>query len=132
MPIHFDSIEKGSTWDRKALARIWGYRSFHAIARGVITPTGQNVIVLFVTEQKQESLTPYEDELVGQTLHWEGEEGHQNDLRIRDAEKSGDQIHVFHRFQHHAPFFYLGKAHLKSATLRSNAPSKFTFELEGD
>ena len=31
---------------------MWGYASFHAIARGVVTPKDDNKIVLFVTEEK--------------------------------------------------------------------------------
>ena len=74
MSLSFARIAVGSIWDRNALAELWGYRSFHALARGVFTPAGDNKIVLFVTEQKQESQTPYTDRLEGgQRLFWEGE-----------------------------------------------------------
>ncbi|GEM_PF-3158137 len=34
----FNKIYKGSSYSRPQLAELWGYASFHAIARGVITP----------------------------------------------------------------------------------------------
>lgn len=129
MPVQFDSISKGSEWDRNELANLWGYQSFHALARGVFTPAGQRFIVLFVTEQKQESLTQYDDRLVGKVLHWEGEDGHQNDLRIAHAGENGDEIHVLYRERHHEPFRYLGEVRVKKATLLTKQPSQFELEV---
>lgn len=129
MLVQFDSISKGSEWDRNKLANLWGYQSFHALARGVFTPAGQRLIVLFVTEQKQESLTQYDDRLVGKVLHWEGEDGHQNDLRIAHAGEKGDEIHVFYRERHHEPFRYLGEVRVKEATLLTSQPSQFELEV---
>lgn len=128
VPVQFESIKKGTEWERNELAELWGYRSFHAIARGVFTPANQNLIVLFVTEDKQESLTQYEDRLSGKRLHWEGEDKHQNDSRIADASKVGNEIHVFHRKRHHTPFTYLGEVRLISSKLLTDKPSEFVFE----
>lgn len=129
MPVQFESIKKGTEWDRNELAELWGYQSFHAIARGVFTPANQNLIVLFVTEDKQESLTQYDDRLTGKTLHWEGEDGHGNDSRIAHASNSGDEIHVFHRNRHHTAFTYIGEVRVKSFKLLSDKPSEFVFEV---
>ncbi len=49
----FEKIRKGGSYSRPQLAELWGYASFHAIARGVVTPQGKNKIILFVTEEKQ-------------------------------------------------------------------------------
>ena len=57
MPISFAKIAKGSNYSRQALAELWGYTSFHAIARGVVTPRNDNKIVLFVTEQNSHPLS---------------------------------------------------------------------------
>jgi hypothetical protein len=129
MPISFDSISPGSKWTRNALAELWSYKSFHAIARGVVTPKGRNVIVLFVTEDKQEGLTQYVDHLEGNTLHWEGEENHQNDGRIANSPQTRDEIHVFHRPRHHESFTYLGRVIVKEVRMRSDKPSEFVFQL---
>lgn len=129
VPVHFDAIKPGSSWTRDQLAELWSYQSFHAIARGVFTPAGQSLIVLFVTEDKQESLTPYADRLDGGVLHWEGKDKHQNDLRIAQSEKTGDEIHVFYRERHHSPFTYLGQVRLISAKLLTHKPSEFVFAV---
>jgi hypothetical protein len=130
MAVEFESIQVGTEWERKELARLWGYSSFHAIARGVVTPVGVNKIILFVTEQKQESLTQYNDQLADGILHWEGEDGHGNDQRIAASSKNADEIHVFYRERHHQPFTYLGIAVLKSNQLLSDEPSKFVFAVQ--
>ncbi len=129
MAVRFDSIKVGTEWDRNQLARLWGYQSFHAIARGVVTPAHDNKIILFVTEEKQEGLTQYADRLCGGTLEWEGEDGHASDRRIAEAAIAGDEIHIFYRERHHAPFRYLGIGTVMSHSLLSNAPSKFVFRV---
>lgn len=129
MAVHFDCIKVGTEWDRNQLALLWGYQSFHAIARGVVTPAHDNKIILFVTEEKQEGLTQYADRLRGGILEWEGEDGHASDRRIADSAIAGDEIHIFYRERHHAPFTYLGIGTVVSHRLLSDAPSKFVFEV---
>jgi hypothetical protein len=85
--------------------------------------------VLFVTEDKQESLTQYADHLDRTTLHWESEDGHQNDLRIAGADKNADEIHVFYRERHHESFRYLGQARVTKTALLANKPSQFEFQI---
>ena len=65
MSVSFSEVTVGGPYSRNNLADLWGYASYHAIARGVVTPRDDNKIVLFVTEQKQKSGTPYADRLVG-------------------------------------------------------------------
>jgi hypothetical protein len=62
MPVDLSQIKHGKVYSRHELAKLWGYRSFHAIARGVVTPTGDNKIVLFITKGKQDSAEPYADD----------------------------------------------------------------------
>ena len=80
----------GAKYARPELAKQWGYESHHAISKGVVTPQGEKVIILFVTRIKQEALTQYRDYLSGDLLFWEGQEKHGTDDRVIDAEKSGD------------------------------------------
>jgi putative restriction endonuclease len=116
----------GHEYDRPTLARLWGYRSYNAISRGVFTPRDQDIIVFFVTNEKQEALTQYEDRIDADVLFWEGEQGHGSDARITAGR---DSIHVFYRERHHSPFVYEGRALLRSHLLRHDGPSKFTFQL---
>jgi putative restriction endonuclease len=129
MAVRFDTLTIGGEYTRPYLAEMWGYQGFQAISRGVITPSGTNIVILFVTEQKQHSLTQYNDYLDGENLHWEGESGHVSDSRIVNANQSGDEIYLFHRTRHHTPFTYRGRVYLEEHNLLVNEPSQFIFSL---
>lgn len=129
MPITFSKIAKGSSYSRQTLAELWGYTSFHAIARGVVTPRNDNKIVLFVTEEKQSSAEQYADRLSGNTLEWEGPTDHFAEDRMLKAEANGEEIHLFHRERHHSDFTYYGRLTVLSHTLHGNRPSHFKFTV---
>jgi len=95
MPVSFAQVAVGNAYSRKELARLWGYASIHAIARGVVTPRGDNKIILFVTREKQESAEQYEDELAGNELRWEGPTDHFAEERMLASAQSGDELHLF-------------------------------------
>jgi putative restriction endonuclease len=95
----------------------------------VVTPAGANYIIFFVTKDKQEALTQYNDYIDGNMLFWEGEEKHSSDKRVIEANKSGAEIHLFHREIHHASFVYFGKIMLTDYQLREKAPSEFVFGI---
>lgn len=130
MPVEFSTLKLGNLYDRPILAAMWGYESFQAIAKGVVTPKGQSLIVLFVTRFKQKALTQYVDYIEDGLLHWEGEDGHGNDLRVARAEENGTAIHLFYRELHHRPFEYKGLLQVRHFELRTDRPSKFLFALE--
>lgn len=129
MPIAFDTLAVGGEYERPHLAKLWGYTSHHAIARGVFTPAGTPFVIIFVTKEKQEMLTQYRDFLDGDVLHWEGEERHGNDDRIVNSARSGDEIYLFYRKRHHSPFSYLGRIELVDHEMRTDGPSRFTFRV---
>ncbi|HEX6587850.1 MAG TPA: HNH endonuclease signature motif containing protein [Longimicrobiales bacterium] len=122
----------GRLYSRPELASLWGYTGYQAIGRGVFTPRGGGFIVLFVTRQKQASLTPYNDFLNGDYLHWEGEEGHSNDDRIRRSPETGEEIHLFYRDIHHTPFRYHGPIELVNFVRNDDRPSEAIFRLVHD
>lgn len=124
--VSFSNIIIGEQFHRPQLADLWGYKSFNAISRGVFTPKDQRVIVLFITKEKQESLTQYEDHIEEDILFWEGEKGHGTDERIISR---SDDIHVFYRDRHHSDFTYRGIAVLNRFHLDKDRPSKFNFTL---
>ena len=126
------SVELGRLYTRPELALLWGYRGHEAISRGVFTPTGGGHIVLFVTRQKQQSLTQYRDFVSGDYLHWEGESGHGNDRRIARAHETGEEIHLFYRDIHHTPFRYYGRIVVIRFIEKQSAPSEFVFRLVHD
>jgi putative restriction endonuclease len=124
--VDFSDITLGHEYDRPTLARMWGYESFNALGRGVVTPKGSGKIILFITKEKQESLTQYEDHIEQDILFWEGEKEHRSDGRIVEGK---DPIHVFYRERHHSSFAYYGLAKVLGYKLFKDQPSKFTFQL---
>ena len=130
MPITFTSLEFGQSYERKYLAKIWGYKSQKAIERGVITPAGTGVVVLFVTKIKAGGTTQYDDYIDGDLLFWEGETAHGTDERIVNARREGNQIHLFYRDIHHTPFTYFGRVTLIEHELKGNRPSRFVYNIE--
>jgi hypothetical protein len=129
MPVNFSTIKPGRQYTRPELAKLWGYEAYQAIARGMFTPAGQRLIVLFVTEEKQTMLTQYEDRFDGKTLKMEGETNHQNDDRIANAKTNGDTIQLFYRKRHHSPFTHYGTLSLVEYQPNASAPSRFVLEV---
>jgi putative restriction endonuclease len=132
MAFDISLVERGRLYTRPELADIWGYRTYHALARGVVTPRESGCILLFVTREKQESLTQYRDFISADRLHWEGEVGHQNDDRIARSHESGEEIHLFYRDIHHTPFRYHGQVLITRFERRTDDPSRFVFQLVHD
>lgn len=129
MPISFASIKPGTSYSRNALAKAWGYKSFHAIARGIVTPQSDNKIVIFITEEKQNSSRQYQDRLVGKILKCEGPDDHFAEERIAHAATNGEQLHLFYRKRHHTDFTYLGEIKLLKLVPGASSPTYFEYEL---
>lgn len=119
----------GGTYSRPQLASIWGYKSYQAIARGVVTPAGSNKIILFVTEDKKDLPTKYVDRLSGDILEWEGPTDHFAENRMINVRASDDEIHLFYREKLKARFLYLGRLTLLEVQCHAVEPSKFRFRL---
>jgi len=130
MLVTFENLHTGELYSRPALADLWGYSGYQALARGVVTPRDSNIIILFVTEEKQALQEQYADRLVGHILQWEGPTDHFAEDRMANAQGNGDEIHVFHRQHHHTDFEYLGRATVLTVEHRIDRPSSFQFRLE--
>lgn len=129
MPVDLTCLSIGQGYDRPTLARLWGLGGSEAISRGVFTPAGRNLIILFVTREKQQCLTQYVDFLEEDILVWDGEQGHRSDRRIQRASEAGDEIHLFYRERHHAPFTYHGRIVVTQFLLHADRPSEFAFKV---
>ena len=128
MPVSFDKLKVGGSYSRPELAKLWGYRGWSAIGRGIVTPAGENLIILFITKEKQDSLPQYQDSFDGETLCMDGEDGHASDNRIILSSERGDQVHLFFRERHHLPFTYEGLVVLDRYTIRAGVPARFAFK----
>lgn len=130
MPISFESLVVGGSYDRPFLANLWGYKGWAALARGVIAPANTNVIILFITKEKQKELPQYQDTFDGEVLRVEGEDGHTHDQRLVNARATGDDVHLFFRERHHSEFTYHGRIVLEEYQLRADSsPSQFVFRV---
>lgn len=106
----------GERYSRNELAEMWGYQGRQPISRGVVTPAGQNLIILFVTQEKQAGMTDYQDRLEGQVLHWEADGIPRNVLRVtRNLRIREDEIHLFFRDTRREDFIYCGELNVVSA-----------------
>lgn len=120
-------------YTQNELAEIWGYKNYNAIRRGIVTPAGQNLIILFVTEDKEKYAEPYSDKLENGVLTMQGEKKHGNDLRLRNnVQFMKDDIYLFYRKIHHTPFTYYGQVKVIQADLKMDVPSEFKFILLDD
>jgi hypothetical protein len=129
MLVKFDTLQIGREYDRPFLANLWGYQSFQAISKGVVTPSDTNYIILFVTKSKQIAFQQYNDFIDGNLLFWEGEDKHGSDQRIVNAKSRKDEIHLFYRETHHTPFIYFGIIYLTEYQQNLAKPSEFIFQI---
>ncbi len=127
LQVNFGELRTGENYERPALAALWGYRDWHALGRGAVTPAQSNKIILFITKNKQSVQTPYENYFDGDRLLIEGETNHAADERIISAKLNGDAIHLFYRHDHHSSFTYFGEIHLSNYQRNQDRPSRFEF-----
>jgi putative restriction endonuclease len=129
MSVNFSELQTGKSYSRPTLAALWGYSSFQALSRGVVTPKGDNKIILFITEEKQRSAEQYADRLNGDLLLWEGPSDHFAEDRMVRSKTSGEEIHVFYRARHHSDFIYLGQVEVLKHVPRMGKPSEFELRV---
>jgi hypothetical protein len=126
--VTFEKLVIDKKYDRPELSILWGYKDWHAIGRGIVTPKGDNKIILFVTKIKQESVTQYQDFFENDLLHMEGERNHHNDLRLQKSSFSDDEVFLFYRERHHMPFTFCGQVFLVDCKINNGEMySKFIF-----
>ena len=129
MSVSFAGLKKGSSYSRKHLADLWGYEGYQALARGLVTPRGDNKLILFITEGdgQQQTIQRYTNQFDGRVLTIEGPEDHFAEDRLLNSSESSDEIHLFHRVRHRSDFKYYGMLMLVESELHQGRPSSFTF-----
>ena len=131
--VNLEQLQIGQQYERPQLAKMWGYRDWHATGRGVFTPTGENKIILFVTKDNQKSLTSYNNgfDEANELFYMDGEQKHQHDQKLAESATSGDERFLFYRHAHHAKFTFHGRVYLVNCELRQGSQhSKFVFALD--
>ena len=127
--INFDNLQIFNKYDRNYLADFFGYKNRFAILRGVVTPSKQPIIILFVTFIKQKSETQYKDWIEDEFLHWEGENQHISDKRIINAKSNNEKIYLFYRNKHHTEFTFYGEILLWGCLEETKKPSNFIYKV---
>lgn len=130
MPIDFNQMNQGQFYTRPQLAKMWGFKGFEALSRGIVTPARSPYIILFITKEKQTFQTQYQDAFVDGILEIEGETNHSADQRIIQADVKNEEVHLFFRKRHHLPFTYEGKIYLADYRLHGDKPSRFRFAVD--
>lgn len=124
-----DSLKVGESYERPFLARLLGYQTFHAISRGIVTPSTSKTIIIFVTKENQDVLPDYSNFIEGDLLHMDGQTNHANDNRIVNSKNGSEAVYMFYREKHHSVFVYYGKVVLLEYQINENQPSKFIFRF---
>jgi len=129
MAMNLNNLIIGNKYERTYLAELWGYKDYHAIARGVFTPKNDNKIIIFITYEKQSTLVQYGDYYDSQNglLFMEGENKHTNDKKLIDLE---NEVYLFYREKHHSAFVYYDRIYPSSWEINTgDIPSKFVFSI---
>jgi hypothetical protein len=132
MGVSFAEILVGQTYSRNGLAPLWGYESFHALARGVVTRAEDNKFILFMTQQKERHSEQYADKLEENRLYWMGPSDHFAEDRILSACTTGDEIHLFYRERHRQDYTYMGRVNVVGCEQLTDRPSQFLFKVRQD
>lgn len=126
----FDSLKLFGEYDLKTLAELWGYQSYDAIRRGIVTPSGSKIIILFITLSHSSEATKYTNTREGSILHMCGELKHGNDDRIiANLTNPQDVFYLFLRDEEKVPFKYHGPVTLIKAKRNTTDPSLFDFKI---
>ena len=108
--VDIEQLEINHTYTAKQLAALWGYKSHHALVKGVFHPKGSDILILFVTKQRQPGLTQFKNELRGNMIKIEGADKHGTDqLLQKNLDAPVNRIYLFYREKHTLPFTFLEK-----------------------
>lgn len=80
------------------------------------------------TKEKQSGAEPYQDELDGDVLTWDGPTDHFAESRMKNAVEANEEIYLFYRLRHHSDFRYEGQFEVISCQMFADQPSRFKLE----
>lgn len=89
-------LTEGNIYTRDELAKLLESKDA-TINTGIFQPRDYDSILLFVTERKPGDMTQYADQLVGDTLSWQGQTAGRKDALIIAHEQQRCELLVFYR-----------------------------------
>ena len=129
--VDMNVLTLNQTYTAKQLASLWGYKSHHALVKGVFHPKGSDILILFVTKERQPGSTQFKNELRGNMIKIEGADKHGTDQLLLDNQgQDKDKIYLFYREKHTLPFTFLGRVHLVQSFIYTDKSSEFEFFIE--
>ena len=129
--VDMNVLTLNQTYTAKQLASLWGYKSHHALVKGVFHPKGSDILILFVTKERQPGSTQFKNELRGNMIKIEGADKHGTDqLLLANQGQDKDKIYLFYREKHTLPFTFLGRVHLVQSFIYTDKSSEFEFFIE--
>lgn len=125
-------LKLGAVYTREDLARMFEIEDA-TLNTGVFIPRGYASIWLFVTRSKTSDRTQYEDNLVGDTLFWQGQTEGRTDHLVIDHSRGGLELLLFYRNRKdeydHGGFLYEGP--FKYESHRGSHPTSFIVKRVG-
>ena len=125
-----EKLHVGEIYSRRSLAKIF-HITDATLNTGVFKPKNHSSVWLFVTRKKAPNQTKYVDDLVGKTLHWQGQASGKSDLMIIEHEARDLELLLFYREEPKqyadSGFRYLGPVEYVSHN--PGHPSNFTLRL---
>lgn len=123
-----NTLDIGDTYTTDYLAGILDAHTTSMRAKGVITKSGEDLLIIFITLHKRFDATPYQDHLDGTVLHWEGQ------LKNKYAEHymsdGTHEVFVFIREQPRTPYTFYGRAlPIRYKILPPGTPSQVELHL---
>lgn len=115
----------GKQYTRDSLVPVLDVKNFNALRKGVIGKSGEDFLLLFVTDKNRSYVNAYRNHLCDDILFWEGEQKHLNDSGIGNSKL----LFLMYRKVDHTPFTYLGKLVLLRYLSLIETSSKFVFSL---
>lgn len=132
-PYTSERLNVGHVYTREKLATIFGITDA-TLNTGVFRPAGTNSVWLFVTKDKPQDRTQYQDRLEGDRLYWQGQTSGRTDAMIVAHESRDLELLLFYRerkYEHpKAAFRFEGRFRYVSHS--GAKPSSFVLERLGE
>jgi putative restriction endonuclease len=125
-----EKLKIGEIYARKSLAKIF-HITDATLNTGVFKPKNLSSVWLFFTRKKAPNQPKYVDDLVGNTLHWQGQASGKSDLMIIEHELRDLELLLFYREEPkqyaESGFRYIGP--VEYVNHNPGHPSSFTLRL---
>jgi len=126
-----ENLKVGEIYTRKSLAKLF-HITDATLNTGVFKPKNHSSVWLFVTRKKAANQPKYVDDLVGITLHWQGQASGKSDLMIIEHKSRDLELLLFYRDEPKqyadAGFRYVGL--VEYAAHKAGHPTSFTLRLK--